>query len=50
MRAHNLISQAMVVGEGQPFIGALITLDPDALTAWAAAHQQAGPHGRRAAR
>jgi long-chain acyl-CoA synthetase len=42
MGAHNLISQAMVVGEGRPFIGALVTLDPDALSAWAAAHGKAG--------
>ena len=42
MGAHNLISQAMVVGEGKPFIGALVTLDPDALSAWAAAHNKAG--------
>jgi long-chain acyl-CoA synthetase len=30
------ISQAMVVGDRQPFIAALLTLDPDALPAWAA--------------
>jgi len=38
LRAHPLVSQCMVVGDGQPFIGALITLDADALPAWAAAH------------
>jgi long-chain acyl-CoA synthetase len=42
MMAHNLIGQAMVVGEGRPFIGALVTLDPDALRAWAAGHDKAG--------
>jgi long-chain acyl-CoA synthetase len=42
MRAHTLVGQAMVVGEGRPFIGALITLDPDALRTWAAAHDKAG--------
>ncbi len=42
MGANNLISQAMVVGEGRPFIGALVTLDPDALSAWASAHHKAG--------
>jgi len=42
MGAHHLISQAMVVGEGKPFIGALVTLDPDALSAWAASHHKAG--------
>ncbi|MGW5922816.1 AMP-dependent synthetase/ligase [Nocardia fluminea] len=34
LRAHPLISQVMVVGDGQPFIGALITLDPEALPGW----------------
>lgn len=42
MGAQVLISQAMVVGEGRPFIGALVTLDPDALSAWASAHKKAG--------
>ena len=35
IRAHNLVSQCMVVGEGKPFIAALITLDPEALRTWA---------------
>ena len=35
MRAHALISQAMVIGDGEPFIAALITLDAEALPAWA---------------
>ncbi|MEU8898517.1 long-chain fatty acid--CoA ligase [Nocardia sp. NPDC048505] len=34
LRAHPLIGQVMVVGDGQPFIGALITLDPEALPGW----------------
>ncbi|WP_406265376.1 long-chain fatty acid--CoA ligase [Nocardia sp. NBC_00881] len=34
LRAHPLISQVMVVGDGQPFIGALITLDPETLSGW----------------
>ncbi|MFD3746078.1 AMP-dependent synthetase/ligase [Nocardia sp. NPDC058633] len=34
LRAHPLISQVMVVGDGQPFIGALVTLDPEALPGW----------------
>ncbi|HQR79040.1 MAG TPA: AMP-binding protein [Actinomycetota bacterium] len=42
MQAHNLIGPTMVVGEGQKFIGALITLDPDALAAWAAAGGKPG--------
>jgi long-chain acyl-CoA synthetase len=35
LRAHPLISQAVVVGDARPFIGALVTLDPDAVAAWA---------------
>lgn len=34
IRAHALVSQAMVVGEGKPFVGALVTLDRDALPGW----------------
>jgi long-chain acyl-CoA synthetase len=37
MRAHALISQAVVVGDAQPFIAALVTLDPEELPKWAAA-------------
>ncbi|WP_431952387.1 AMP-dependent synthetase/ligase [Nocardia lijiangensis] len=38
LRAHPLISQVMVVGDGQPFVGALITLDPEALPGWKERH------------
>jgi long-chain acyl-CoA synthetase len=34
LRAHPLISQAMAVGDAQPFIAALITIDPEAFPAW----------------
>ncbi|GGG71650.1 AMP-dependent synthetase/ligase [Corynebacterium pelargi] len=34
IRAHPLISQAMVVGDGKPFIGLLVTLDEEALQRW----------------
>jgi long-chain acyl-CoA synthetase len=34
LRAHPLISQAMVVGDGKPFIAALITIDPEAFAGW----------------
>ncbi|MFG1925700.1 AMP-dependent synthetase/ligase [Cryptosporangium sp. NPDC048952] len=34
IRAHALISQAMVVGDGKPFIGAVVTVDPDAFGPW----------------
>ncbi len=38
IRAHPLISQCMVVGDRQPFIGALVTIDPEALPAWRSEH------------
>ena len=31
LRAHPLVSQCMVVGDGRPFIAALVTLDPEAV-------------------
>ncbi|MGV0717294.1 long-chain fatty acid--CoA ligase [Mycolicibacterium sp. XJ662] len=34
LRAHPLISQAMAVGDGKPFVGALITIDPEAIEGW----------------
>ncbi|OOK68283.1 AMP-binding enzyme family protein [Mycobacterium kansasii] len=34
LRAHPMISQAMVVGDAKPFIGALITIDPEAFVGW----------------
>ena len=34
LRAHPLVSQTIVVGDGKPFIGALVTLDPDMLPIW----------------
>jgi long-chain acyl-CoA synthetase len=37
LKTSKYISQAMVVGDRQPYIAALITLDPEALPAWAAA-------------
>jgi len=42
LRAHPLVSQCMVVGDNQPFIAALVTLDPDALKAWVANHKKDG--------
>ena len=38
LRSHALISQCMVVGDGKPFIAALITLDTDALGPWKERH------------
>ncbi|MFC9786169.1 AMP-dependent synthetase/ligase [Rhodococcus sp. NPDC127528] len=34
LRAHALISQCLVVGDAKPFIGALITIDQEALPGW----------------
>ena len=36
--ADPLIGHAVVVGEGRPFVAALITLDPEALAAWGRRH------------
>jgi len=38
IRAHPLVSQCMVVGDKQPFIGALITIDPEFFPAWKDQH------------
>ncbi|WP_030415466.1 AMP-dependent synthetase/ligase [Streptomyces sp. NRRL S-1448] len=38
IRAHALIAECMVVGDGRPFIGALITLDEEFLPRWAEEH------------
>ena len=38
LRAHPLVSQCMVVGDRQPFIAALVTIDEEAWPAWLAAH------------
>ncbi|MFC4126677.1 AMP-dependent synthetase/ligase [Nocardia rhizosphaerae] len=34
IRSHALISQAVVLGDGRPFVTALITVDPEAFAAW----------------
>jgi len=38
LRSHALISQTMVVGDGRPYIAALITLDAEALGPWKERH------------
>jgi long-chain acyl-CoA synthetase len=35
LRAHALVDQCLVVGDGQPFIGALVTIDRETFPAWA---------------
>ena len=42
LKANRLVSQAMVVGDGRPFVGALITLDPEELAAFAREQGLAG--------
>ena len=41
LRAHPLISQCMVVGDEKPYIGCLITLDPEAVGPWLKARGRA---------
>jgi long-chain acyl-CoA synthetase len=41
LRAHPLVSQCMVVGDGKPYVAALVTIDPDALALWAEQHGKA---------
>lgn len=36
VRAHPLVAQCIVVGNDRPFIAALVTLDPEAVTHWLA--------------
>ncbi|HEY1641511.1 MAG TPA: long-chain fatty acid--CoA ligase [Streptosporangiaceae bacterium] len=38
LRAHPLISQCLVVGDGRPFIACLVTLDPESLAHWRQQH------------
>ncbi len=38
LRAHPLVSQSMVVGDGRPYVASLVTLDEEALQAWRGRH------------
>ncbi|MDP9021980.1 MAG: long-chain fatty acid--CoA ligase [Actinomycetota bacterium] len=42
LRSHRLVSQSMVVGDGRPFIAALITIDPEEFPRWAEQHGKTG--------
>ncbi|WNI15164.1 AMP-dependent synthetase/ligase [Actinacidiphila sp. ITFR-21] len=42
IRAEALVAECMVVGDGRPFAGALITLDEEFLPLWAERHGKAG--------
>ncbi|MGV9248451.1 AMP-dependent synthetase/ligase [Streptomyces sp. NPDC003710] len=41
LRSHPLISQCLVLGDGRPYVTALITLDPDGIAHW---RQMIGKH------
>ncbi|WP_031069763.1 AMP-dependent synthetase/ligase [Streptomyces sp. NRRL S-118] len=47
IRGHALVAECMVVGDGRPFVGALITLDEEFLGRWAA--ERGKPAGATAA-
>ncbi|MER8230556.1 AMP-dependent synthetase/ligase [Streptomyces sp. NPDC101490] len=47
IRAHALVAECMVVGDGRPFVGALVTIDEEFLGRWAAEHGK--PAGSTAA-
>jgi long-chain acyl-CoA synthetase len=40
LRAHPLVSQAMVVGDGRPYVACLVTLDEEALGPWKGRHPE----------
>jgi len=42
VRAHALVGQCLVVGDGRPFIAALITIDDEAFADWAAGNGKNG--------
>lgn len=43
IRAHWLVDQSMVVGDGQPYVAAIVTIDPDTLPQWRETHQKTAP-------
>ncbi|WP_308290488.1 AMP-dependent synthetase/ligase [Streptomyces marispadix] len=45
LRAHPLISQALVVGDDRPYVAALVTLDPEVLEQWRKGREQWGFSG-----
>ncbi|MGW4702678.1 AMP-dependent synthetase/ligase [Streptomyces sp. NPDC004285] len=47
IRAHALVAECMVVGDGRPFVGALVTIDEEFLGRWASEHGK--PAGATAA-
>jgi long-chain acyl-CoA synthetase len=47
IRAHPLVSQSMVIGDGKPFVAALVTIDEEAFPTWKDKHGK--PSGATAA-
>ena len=42
LRAHPLVSQCIVVGDNQPYIAALVTIDPESIKGWITANKKDG--------
>jgi long-chain acyl-CoA synthetase len=42
IRGHALVAECMVVGDGRPFVGALLTVDEEFLPRWAQEHDKSG--------
>ena len=42
LRMHLLVDQCLVVGDGRPFIGALVTIDRETFPLWAEQHEKTG--------
>ena len=42
IRASHLVSQCMVVGDGKPYVAALVTIDPESFEQWADQHGKSG--------
>jgi long-chain acyl-CoA synthetase len=45
VRAHWLVSQCLVVGDQKPFIGALVTIDPESFPTWLQQHNRPADTG-----
>lgn len=42
LRAHPLVSQCVVVGDAQPFIAVMVTVDPEEFVRWKGQHEKTG--------